>query len=208
MNIDIVSDVICPWCYVGQRRLARALAMRPDLQVEISWRPFQLAPELPREGMERRAYLKAKFGESAGRGPVLDALRQAGIEEGIAFNFEAIERTPNTLDAHRLIYWAGGLGVQTRTVSLLFAAYFEDGRDIGQIPELAAIAEEAGMDAARVTNLLSSDADIDRIQHDIGLAAKLGIAGVPTFVLDRRFMAQGAQDPEQLVQVLDYAAAA
>jgi predicted DsbA family dithiol-disulfide isomerase len=208
MNIDIVSDVICPWCYVGQRRLARALAMRPDLNVEISWRPFQLAPELPREGMERRAYLKAKFGESAGRGPVLDALRQAGLEEGIAFNFEAIERTPNTLDAHRLIYWAGGMGVQTAIVSRLFAAYFEQGRDIGRISELAAIAQDGGMDATRVTNLLSSDADIDRIQHDIDLAAKLGIAGVPTFVLDRRFMAQGAQDPEQLVQVLDYAAAA
>jgi predicted DsbA family dithiol-disulfide isomerase len=208
MNIDIVSDVICPWCYVGQRRLARALAMRPDLNVEISWRPFQLAPELPREGMERRTYLKAKFGEGAGRGPVLDALRQAGLEEGITFNFEAIERTPNTLDAHRLIYWAGGLGAQTRIVSLLFAAYFEQGRDIGQISELAAIAETGGMDAARVTHLLASDADIDRIQHDIELAGRLGIAGVPTFVLDRRFMAQGAQDPEQLVQVLDYAAAA
>ena len=208
MNIDIVSDVICPWCYVGQRRLARALAMRPDLPVEIAWRPFQLSPELPREGMDRRAYLKAKFGESSGRGPVLDALRQAGAEEGIAFNFEAIERTPNTLDAHRLIYWAGGAGVQTAIVSRLFAAYFEQGRDIGQIAELANIAQEGGMDANRVRQLLAGDADIDRVQTDIGHAARLGIGGVPTFVLDRRFMAQGAQDPEQLVQVLDYAAAA
>jgi predicted DsbA family dithiol-disulfide isomerase len=158
--------------------------------------------------MDRRAYLKAKFGESSGRGPVLDALRQAGAEEGIAFNFEAIERTPNTLDAHRLIYWAGGAGVQTAIVSRLFAAYFEQGRDIGQIAELANIAQEGGMDANRVRQLLASDADIDRVQTDIGHAARLGIGGVPTFVLDRRFMAQGAQDPEQLVQVLDYAAAA
>jgi predicted DsbA family dithiol-disulfide isomerase len=208
MDIDIVSDVICPWCYVGQKRLGRGIALRPDMTVNIAWRPFQLAPEIPPEGVNRRDYLKAKFGDSRGRGPMLDALRASGEAEGIAFDFEAIERTPNTKDAHRLIFWSGALDVQNAVVSHLFAAYFEQGRDIGNREILVDIAVAAGMDGARVAALLASDADIDRIDYDIGLATRLGIAGVPTFMINRRFLIQGAQDPEQIAAALDHAAAA
>ncbi len=204
MYIDIVSDVICPWCYVGQKRLAKALALRPDLAVEINWRPFQLAPELPQEGMDRREYLKAKFGESAGRGPMLEALKASGLAEGIDFQFDRIARTPNTFDAHRLIFWASAVGAQDAVVRALFAAYFEQGRDIGSHDVLIAIAGENGMDQQRISELLNSDSDTDRMRHDLDLAHKMGIGGVPTFVLNRRYLIQGAQDAEKLVKALDH----
>jgi len=207
MIIDIVSDVICPWCYVGQKRLDKALALRPDLDVTLTWRPFQLAPEIPPEGVDRRAYLKAKFGENAGRGPMMDALRQSGRDEGIDFQFDRIVKTPNTLNAHRLIFWAGALGAQDAIVRALFAAYFEEGRDIGDPAVLTDLAVTCGMDRERVSALLASDSDMDRMQHDLAMAHKLGIGGVPTFVIERRFMIQGAQDAEQLAAAFDQIAA-
>jgi predicted DsbA family dithiol-disulfide isomerase len=207
MIIDIVSDVICPWCYVGQKRLDKALALRPDLDVILTWRPFQLAPEIPPEGVDRRAYLKAKFGENAGRGPMMDALRQSGRDEGIDFQFDRIVKTPNTLNAHRLIFWAGALGAQDAIVRALFAAYFEEGRDIGDPAVLTDLAVTCGMDRERVSALLASDSDMDRMQHDLAMAHKLGIGGVPTFVIERRFMIQGAQDAEQLAAAFDQIAA-
>jgi predicted DsbA family dithiol-disulfide isomerase len=207
MIIEIVSDVICPWCYVGQKRLDKALALRPDLDVTLTWRPFQLAPEIPPEGVDRRAYLKAKFGENAGRGPMMDALRQSGRDEGIDFQFDRIVKTPNTLNAHRLIFWAGALGAQDAIVRALFAAYFEEGRDIGDPAVLTDLAVTCGMDRERVSALLASDSDMDRMQHDLAMAHKLGIGGVPTFVIERRFMIQGAQDAEQLAAAFDQIAA-
>lgn len=207
LSLDVVSDVICPWCYVGQRRLMRALAINPELDVDLIWRPYQLAPEIPEGGVDRKTYLRQKFGESAGRGPMLDALREAGAGEGIAFAFEAIERTPNTRDAHRLIYWAGGAGVQNAVVARLFAAYFEEGRDIGDRAILSGIAGEAGMDAALVSDLLEGEADRDRIEHDVALAYRLGVSGVPSFIMNRKYMIQGAQDPDKLARAFAHVAA-
>jgi len=154
MQIDIVSDTVCPWCFIGKRRLERALAMRPDVPVEIFWRPYRLDPTVPREGVDRRAYMKAKFGDSPRSAAMGEAIRSEGAGEGIDFAFDKIAKTPNTLDSHRLIRWAAGAGVQDAVVERLFKAYFIEGRDIGDAQVLTDVAGEAGMDTALVSELL------------------------------------------------------
>src|ERR1700691_2206349 len=154
MQIDVVSDTICPWCFIGKRRLARALAERPDVEFDVRWRAFRLDPTIPPEGVERRAYLKAKFGDGERPKAMSEAIRAAGEGEDIAFAFERIARTPNTIDSHRLIRWAGNEGLQDEVVEALFKAYFEDGRDIGNLDILVEIAGETGMDTALVADLL------------------------------------------------------
>ncbi|HXC56210.1 MAG TPA: DsbA family oxidoreductase [Rhizomicrobium sp.] len=205
MQIDIVSDTVCPWCFIGKRRLARALALRPQVQAQVFWRPYRLDPTIPREGVDRRAYLKAKFGDSPRSSAMGDAIRSEGAGEGIDFAFDKIAKTPNTLDSHRLIRWAAGAGVQDDLVERLFKAYFVDGRDIGDAAVLSAVAGEAGMDAALVADLLSKDADLAAVEREAGMASQMGISGVPTFIFDSRMMISGAREPELLARVIDKA---
>src|SRR6202167_4641297 len=157
MNIEILSDVVCPWCYVGKRRLEAALAQSDDAGVAVRWRPFQLDPTIPSQGLDRRAYMRAKFRDDARLAEVHARLRAVGAEVGIEFDFDAISRSPNTLDAHRLIRWAAASGVQEEVVERLFSAYFEHGRDIGNRTALTEIAARSGMDAEAVGRQFAGD---------------------------------------------------
>ncbi len=203
IKLDIFSDPICPWCYIGKARLHRALAARPDHPFHIEWHPFQLNPDMPAQGMDRRAYLEAKFGgkERAVQAymPVIEHATQAGLE----INLDAIATTPNTLDAHRLIHWAGIEGRQTAAVSALFRAYFIDGRDIGDTEVLADLADGIGMDAAVVLRLLASDADADDIRARDQAAREMGVNSVPTFLVNRQHAVPGAQPTDLWLSVID-----
>ena len=203
MLIDVVSDTICPWCFIGKRRLARALAERPDLEFDVRWRAYRLDPTVPAEGVERKAYLKAKFGDGDRPRAMSEAIRQAGESEEIAFAFDRILKTPNTVDSHRLIRWAGSAGLQDEVVEALFKAYFEDGRDIGDIDVLVEIASETGMDTALVADLLEEGADREIIEREDELAHKMGITGVPTFIFANKYAVSGAHDPETLLELID-----
>jgi predicted DsbA family dithiol-disulfide isomerase len=205
MQIDIVSDTVCPWCFIGKRRIGRAMAMRPNVKFDVFWRPYRLDPTIPREGVDRRAYLKAKFGDSPRSSAMGDAIRSEGAGEGIEFAFDKIAKTPNTLDSHRLVRWAAGAGVQDDMVERLFQAYFIDGRDVGDPAVLSAIATEAGMDGDLVATLLAGDADLAEVEREAGLASEMGISGVPTFIFDSKFMISGAREAELLVRVIDKA---
>lgn len=205
MQIDIVSDTVCPWCFIGKRRLERALAMRPDVPFEIFWRPYRLDPTIPREGVDRKAYMKAKFGDNPRSGAMRDAIVAEGEGEGISFAFDQILKSPNTLDSHRVIRWAAGAGLQDSVVERFFRAYFIEGRDIGDPAMLAGLAGEAGMDASLVAKLLAGDADLAEVEREAGLANEMGISGVPTFIFDSRMMISGAREPELLVKVIDKA---
>jgi len=203
MLIDVVSDTICPWCFIGKRRLARALLERPDMEFDVRWRAFRLDPTIPPEGVDRKAYLKAKFGDGERPRAMSEAIRQAGEAEDIAFAFDRIATTPNTIDSHRLIRWAGGAGLQDEVVEGLFKAYFEDGRDIGNIDVLVEIADEAGMDTALVADLLEDGADRELIEREDALAHRMGISGVPTFIFANKYAVSGAHDPETLLEIID-----
>ncbi len=203
IKLDILSDPICPWCYIGKSYLDRALASAGDHPFLIEWHPFQLNPDMPADGMDRRAYLEAKFGGKEGAvqayAPVVDHAEQAGLK----INFEGIQRTPNTLNAHRLIHWAGIEQRQTPMVSALFKAYFVDGRDIGDAETLTAIAGEVGLDAAMTAELLNGVADADDIRARDAHARNRGVTGVPTFILANQHVLTGAQPPELWAQVIE-----
>lgn len=203
MQIDIVSDTVCPWCFIGKKKLEKALAMRPDIEFDIRWRAYRLDPTVPREGVDRRAYMRAKFGDGARTSAMTDALKTAGTAEHIAFAFDRIEMRPDTTDSHRLIRWAGSIGKQTEIVEALFKAYFEDGRDIGNAAVLKAIAAEAGMDGELVGELLAGDADRDIVEREDALAHQMGISGVPTFIFANKYLVSGAYDADKLVRVID-----
>lgn len=202
-QIDVVSDTVCPWCFIGKRRLGRALAMRPELEFDVRWRPFRLDPTIPREGVDRKAYLAAKFGDVERVKAMGEAIREAGAGEGIAFDYDRIAKSPNTLDSHRLVRWSATAGVQDDIVERLFRAYFEEGRDVGDQRVLTEIATEAGMDAELVAKLLAEDADLELVEREDALAHKMGISGVPTFIFANKYAASGAHEPEKLVEVID-----
>ncbi len=208
MQIDVVSDTICPWCFIGKRRLERALALRPAIEFDVRWRAYRLDPTVPAEGVDRKAYMKAKFGDSPRSHSMADALRNAGATENIAFAFDRIAKTPNTLDSHRLIRWAGSAGMQDAVVETLFRTYFEEGSDIGARDVLMAVAEETGMDTALVGELLEAGADREIVEREDALAHQMGVSGVPTFIFANKFAISGAQDPEILARVIDKAAEA
>ncbi len=203
MQIDVISDTVCPWCYIGKRRLERAMRMRPQIEFDVRWRPFQLDPSTPPEGVDRLAYMERKFGSSDKIKPIHTALLKAGEDEDIAFAFEKILRTPNTINSHRLIRWSHSMGVQDAVVELLFRRYFIDGVDIGQIANLVWIGAEAGMDAELVEELLNSDADLEKVQHEDTMARKIGIQGVPTYLIGGKMLVNGAQDAETLARAID-----
>lgn len=205
MNIDIVSDTICPWCYIGKRKLEAALATRDDIDVQIGWRPFQLNPEMPRSGMSRSAYLSAKFGGAERASRIYDNIRQAGGELGIDFRFDLIQRTPSTLDSHRLVRWSLADGVQNEVVQRLFTAYFENGEDVGDRDVLTRIAGDSGMDQQEVRSRLDDDTDLEVVRQEDSMARSMGINGVPCFIIDRKYAVSGAQDVPVFHKVFDLA---
>ncbi len=196
VKLDILSDPICPWCYIGKSQLDKALADTPGHPFVIEWHPFQLNPDMPASGMDRRAYLEGKFGGKDGAVKAYAPVVEKAAEAGLDINFEAMQRTPNTLDAHRLIHWAGIEGKQADVVDALFAAYFVEGRDIGDAEVLADIADGIGMDASVVMKLLASDADREDIRARDAHSREMGVNSVPTFIVAGKHAVPGAQPPE------------
>lgn len=203
VKLDILSDPICPWCYIGKTHLDRALEAHPDHPFNIEWHPFQLNPDMPPGGMDRRTYLEAKFGGPDGAAQIYGRIEEVAKAAGLKVHFDRIARTPNTLDAHRLIHWAGLEGVQTAVVTRLFKAYFENGQDIGDAGVLLEIAEGVGLDRALIGRLLDSDADREDIRARDAHARARGVTGVPTFVVANTHVVAGAQPPELWAKVLD-----
>ena len=202
-RLDVISDPVCPWCYLGATSLLRALAERPTHPFAIRWRPFQLNPDMPPEGMDRQAYLAAKFGGADRAGQVYARVEAAVAEAGLAIDFGRIGRAPNTLAAHRVIHWAGAEGVQTRVAMGLFARYFEGGEDLGDPAVLAEAATEAGMDGAAVARLLAGDAGRAQVRAEAAEAQAMGVTGVPTFLIGGRYVVTGAQPAELWTRVAD-----
>ncbi|AWI83479.1 polyketide biosynthesis protein [Alloyangia pacifica] len=202
-TLDIFSDPICPWCYIGKGLLDRALLAQPDHPFTIRWRPFMLNPEMPAGGMDRRAYLEAKFGGKEGAVQAYMPIAERAAEAGLEIHLDKIATTPSTLDAHRLIHWAGVEGVQTAVVSSLFQAYFVEGRDIGEAEVLADVADSSGMDGSVVQRLLASEADRREIQEMDSSARGMGVQAVPTFVVAGQHAVPGAQPTELWLRVIE-----
>lgn len=202
IKLDILSDPICPWCYIGKARLERAMQSEPDHPFEIEWHPFQLNPDMPAKGMDRRDYLETKFGGKDNAIKVYSEIDTHAKTEGLDVDFGAIKRTPNTIDAHRLIHWAGVEAKQNAVVNALFAAYFKEGRDIGSHEVLCDVADGAGLDAAVIGKLLKSDSDADMIRGRDAHSRKMGVSSVPTFIVDGRHAVPGAQASDLWVKVI------
>lgn len=204
MQIDVISDTVCPWCFIGKRRLTRAMAMRPSISFDVKWRPYRLDPTVPRGGMDRQAYMRAKFGDDPMKIVEMHKLIAAeGAKDGIEFDFAAITRRPDTLDSHRLIRWAEATGAQDEVVERLFIAYFENGDDIGDIRVLADIADICGMDGVDVARMLESDQDKSLVEREDGIAHEMGVTGVPAMIFGNKLAVSGAREPELLVSVID-----
>jgi predicted DsbA family dithiol-disulfide isomerase len=202
MLLDVVSDTVCPWCYIGKKRLDQALEMHGGEGITLAWRPFQLDASIPEGGVGCKTYMEKKFGAERAK-TVGNAIREFGEQVGIDFRFDRIERSPNTLDSHRLIRWAGTAGCQNEMVDILFRRYFEDGEDIGSHDVLIDAATEAQMDADIVRDLLTKDADKELIHREDELARQMGIQGVPSFVVNSQWVMVGAQEPETLVKMFN-----
>jgi len=191
LDVDMVSDFVCPWCWLGYKQFLKA-----GLSAELVFRPYMLDPLVPREGRPYRDYMKAKFGEGQDRFKAMrEHLETSGPDYGIQFRFSDITMRPNTLDAHRLMRWAQGQDLGPACATALFTAYFEDARDIGDHVVLVAIANDIGMDGDLVRDLLASERDIDKVEEELGFFRRLGISGVPTFIYNGETALQGAQDP-------------
>lgn len=203
IRLDIFSDPVCPWCLIGKAHLDRALEAHADHPFLIAWHPFQLNPDMPAEGVEKRPYLAKRLGGEAKVDAIHDRLRQIAKEAGVAMDPDKPEMLPNTMNAHRLIHWAGIEGKQAAMVSALFRAYWRDGRDIGDAEELCDIAEEIGMDPVAVARLLATDADIDDLRARDVDARKKGVTAVPTFLIAQQYVVSGAQPPEVWRQVIE-----
>ena len=206
LQIEVVHDLICPWCYLGTRRLSRTLRRRPDLLFDLVWRPFLLNPDMPRAGMARADYIVRKFGGEDRARRLYASIGEIGHAEGVLFRFDRIRRTPSSVDAHRLVRWASQRGRDGEVVEALFAAHFTDGRDIGDLGVLADIAEASGLSLAAARAFLLSGDEVDAVHADNLRAHRLGINGVPCFVVSGRHAIAGAQEPEVIERLLDVAA--
>jgi len=205
-TLDVFSDIVCPWCYLGKRRLEQTLAALSPHQADVTWRAYRLDPTIPREGIDRDTYLTQKFGGAEAIEHSHRRLTEMGRAEGIDYHFDLIRRSPNTIDAHRVIRWAATEGRQETVVERLFAAYFTEGRDVGDRAVLAAIAREAGL-AGDVAARLATDEDMASVQDEIDTAYRMGITGVPCFVIDRRVGVMGAQTRDVLLEAIRHAEA-
>ena len=208
VEVAMIADISCPWCYIGLRRLDRALEMRPTQDVRLRWWPFLLNPQLPPEGMDRAAYMRAKFGGDLAARRIYERISEAGEGDGIRFAFKRMQRTPNTVQAHRLILHAQSRGAADAVVRALFRALFEEGRDIGNIRELIDLAEACGLDRAEIAALLAGRVYAREVLEAHHEAGRLGVRGVPVFVAERQHAVSGAQSPEVLAGLLDVAAVA
>lgn len=203
MQIEIYSDVICPWCFIGKRRLEQALEGIGSAQgVQVRWRPFQLNPTMPKGGTDRRTYLEAKFGGAEALHRIEDRMAKAGEADGIQFAFDRIARTPNTFDAHRLIWFSEQQGCQDEVAEALFHSYFTKGCDIGHLDSLAEIAVDCGLNREEVWRFLASDRAVQEVRAEEATGHRLGIGGVPYFVLNGSISISGAQPPDIFVSAL------
>jgi predicted DsbA family dithiol-disulfide isomerase len=202
LQIDIVSDVVCPWCYIGKRRIENALALVPEVPVEIAWRPFFLNPWVPREGIERDEYLTAKFGSVEAYKNIAGRVVAAAAEEGLSYHPELVRRQPNTIDCHRLIHWADAAGKSGAIKQRLMELYFRDGGDLTDIDVLVQAAADCGLDADDIRRRLATDEDVALISAQAKDASDKGISGVPTFVFARKYAVSGAQPAEQLARAI------
>ena len=206
LTVEVYSDIVCPWCYVGKRRLERALAqLNGGAHARITWRPFQLNPTMSSDGMDRATYLKAKFGSLENFGRMEEQLLAAGVEERIPFAFEKIQRTPNTFVAHRLVWYAAQQGKQDAMVEALFRAYFLEGQNIGDVMTLTQVAAEAGLDRTETEKLLESENGVVEVKAEEAVGRQLGIRRVPYFVFNGRISISGAQPPDIFVTAIEQA---
>ena len=202
LQIDIVSDVVCPWCYIGKRRIENALALVPDVPVEVHWRPFFLNPWVPREGISRDEYLTAKFGSVEAYKGIAGRVVAAASEEGLTYRPELVKRQPNTIDCHRLIHWAEQKGKSAEMKQRLMELYFRDGGDLTDVNVLVQAAADIGLDAEDVRKRLATDEDVELISAQAQEASDKGISGVPTFVFAQKYAVSGAQPAEQLARAI------
>ena len=206
LTIDVISDVVCPWCYIGKRRLEAALAKlaasQPELRPRVSWHPFELNPDMPPEGVDRREYVRGKFGDGERARAIYERLVGVGDQVGLALAFDAIPRQPNTRDAHRLIAWGQGQGDADALVERLFRAFFMEGCDIGDRASLAALAGEAGYDADAARAYLASDEGRELVEAASRRARELGVNGVPFFIFDNKVAVSGAQESDTLLEAI------
>lgn len=208
VQVDIISDIVCPWCWLGYRLFAKA-QKQVKTPITLTWRPYMLDPDVPPEGVDYKAYMKSKFGSSSDPNvpnkfkAMRDVLEKKGPELGINFQFDKVSRRPNTLNAHRLIRWAqNNEEAGTETAEALFKAFFTDGEDIGDLTILTRIAEEAGLDPELTSDLLATDKDANPVREEIMFFRNLGISGVPTFIYNGQFAVQGAQDPARHIEAI------
>ena len=202
VHVDVVSDVVCPWCYVGKHRLEQAIALVPDIAVDIAWRPYFLNPWIPREGVDRQTYLETKFGSAERYAVIAERVASAAAMEGLVYAFDRIGRQPNTLDCHRLILWSRSATDSGRMKQRLMDRYFAEGADLTDAKTLIEAAVECGMDGDLVRRLLLSDDDVERVEREANSAKEAGIDGVPCFVFGGSVIVTGAQSPEYLANAI------
>ncbi|HWE79983.1 MAG TPA: DsbA family oxidoreductase [Pseudolabrys sp.] len=207
VRIDVVSDVVCPWCFIGKRRLEKALTLAADVPVEVHWRPYFLNEWIPPEGMSREQYLTTKFGSPERYSGIAQRVRAAAAEEGLVYAVDRISRQPNTRDAHRLIRWAEGIGKAAEMKQRLMDLYFTEGADLSNRAVLVQAAADVGLDPEEVRAALAGDQDIAEIEREVEAAKEAGIQGVPCFILDGKYAISGAQAPEALAQAIEQASA-
>jgi predicted DsbA family dithiol-disulfide isomerase len=203
IQIDLFSDVICPWCFIGKRRLERALKIRSNPRVDINWRAFQLNPDMPKNGIAREQYIEAKFGGPERAQGIYDNIRRVGETEGLEFRFDKIKRTPNTILAHRLISWSKHLKISDLVVERLFKAYFFEGLDIGSMETLIELLEELEINTEAFKSYIKTDNGLDEVSDETRFAYENGITGVPCFIFDKKYSVSGAQEPEAFFTLFD-----
>jgi predicted DsbA family dithiol-disulfide isomerase len=203
VRIDVVSDVVCPWCFIGKHRLEKALALRPDIPVEVHWRPYFLNEWIPREGISREQYLTTKFGSPERYKGIAQRVTAAAAEEGLVYASDKMTRQPHTLDCHRLIRWAEGIGKAADMKQRLMDLYFTEGADLTNHAVLVQAATDVGLDPEDVRAALASDQDVEQIEREAQSAKEAGIEGVPCFIFGDKFAVSGAQSPEYLAEAID-----
>jgi len=202
VHVEVVSDVVCPWCYIGKHRLEAAIALVPDIDVDVNWRPYFLNPWIPREGIDRQTYLETKFGSVERYSAIAERVTVAAAMEGLVYDAQKMSRQPNTLDCHRLILWSRGVTDPGRMKQRLMELYFAEGGDLSDPKALIQAAVDCGMDGDLVRRLLASDADVDRIEGEAESAKEAGIDGVPCFIFGGSAIVTGAQSPEYLASAI------
>ena len=202
VHIDVVSDVVCPWCFIGKHRLEKAIKLTPDIPVEVRWRPYFLNDWIPREGISREQYLTTKFGSSERYKGIAQRVAAAASAEGLIYAIDKISRQPNTLDAHRLIRWAGVVGKAAEMKQKLMDLYFTEGADLTDRKVLVQAATDIGLNAEEIEKALAGEEDVAEVEREALSAKEAGIEGVPCFIFDGKFAVSGAQAPEYLAEAI------